>query len=456
MTADTKRFASDFNKLWFGQTVSVLGDKVSRIALPTVAILALHAGAFEVGALAALGAAPFLFLSPFAGVWVDRMARRDVLIAADFGRLITVGSVPVAYLFDALTLTQLYVVSLLTGVLTVFFQVAYHSYLPSIVDREQLISANGKLQTSTSVAEVGGSAAAGVLVQALGNALAIIIDALSFLVSVVSLAAIRHREPKPERRTDQPDRKVMRELREGITALLADGRLRSLMLGTGLVNLGAGLAQAILLVFLYQSAKLSPSQVGIAFAVAGIGLILGAVFAGKITKAIGVGTSMVGSVLLSGLAYVGIAAIGSGVTALIALSACQLVFGITQSVYHIQVMSLVQAITPPQLLGRVNGTAMTVVFGAGAVGAALGGVVGGTAGVRPAVLTGAVVVLLGALLLLFSPIRAIRTIPASEDEGVEPVAAPGGADEPQGADAPVAPVNGPTGPELVETPPTGR
>jgi MFS family permease len=420
MATATARSAADFNKLWFGQTVSALGDKISRIALPTIAILVLNGGAFHVGVLAALGAAPFLFLSPFAGVWVDRLSRRNILIATDIGRLLAIGTLPVAYWMDMLTMVQLYLVALVTGALTVFFQIAYQSYLPSLVNHDQLVGANGKLQTSNALAEVGGSAIAGALIQGIGTALAVIADAVTFLISVISLIFIRHREEQPDRTVAPPERHVLHEMREGINALLQEPRLRSLMLGTGLVNLGNGLANAILLLFAYRSAQLTPGQVGISFAAAGIGLILGAVLANKIGTAIGVGSAMVISVVLSGVAFLGIATAGTGVTALLILCAGQFLLGATSSIYHIHTISLVQGITPPHLLGRVNGSALTVVFGAGAVGAMLGGIVGSAVGVRGGIVVGGVVVVLGGLLLLFSPIRAIRETPAAPAGSAEP------------------------------------
>jgi MFS family permease len=428
MAVAPARSATDFNKLWFGQTVSAFGDKISRIALPTIAILVLDGGAFNVGVLAALGAAPFLFLSPFAGVWVDRLSRRNILIVTDVGRLLVMGTVPVAYWLDVLTMPQLYAVALVTGILTVFFQIAYQSYLPSLVNHEQLVGANGKLQTSTALADVGGAAIGGALIQAIGTALAVIADALTFLVSVLSLIFIRHREERPERPADAPQRHVLHEMREGLSALLADPRLRSLMLGTGLVNLGNGLANAILLLFAYRSADLSPGQVGIAFAAGGIGLVVGAILANKIGGVLGVGTAMVLSVALSGVAFLGIASAGTGVGALVVLAAGQFFLGATTSVYHIHTISIVQGITPPQLLGRVNGSALTVVFGAGAVGAMLGGIVGAAVGVRGGIVIGGVVVILGGLLLLASPIRTTRSTPMG----------PGGPGGPPPADAEAA------------------
>ncbi len=189
----------DFLKLWSAETISQVGSQVTGLALPLVAIITLDVSAFEVALLGVIEFAPFILISLPAGVWVDRLPRRPILIVGDLGRAALLATIPIAYAADALTIWQLYVVGFLFGVLTVFFDVAYQSYLPALVERDQLVDGNSKLEISRSGAQLAGPALAGVLIQALKAPLAILVDALSFLVSGLFVLAIRKQEDVPER-----------------------------------------------------------------------------------------------------------------------------------------------------------------------------------------------------------------------------------------------------------------
>ncbi|WP_328605010.1 MFS transporter [Amycolatopsis sp. NBC_00345] len=395
----------DFRKLWIGQTISAFGDKASRIALPTVALLGLGGTAWDVGVLAALRFLPFVLIGSVAGVWADRVSRRKTMIWADAGRLLAMGYVPLAYALGVLTLGGLFVVAAVVGVLTVFFEVAAQSYIPALAGADGILAANERLQTSRAVAEVGGAAAAGGLMQVLGSALAVLADALSFLASLVSLLLMRHREnvaPKP----DEP-RSAFREAREGLAVLMADARLRTLMFATTTVNVGVASAAAVVLVFAYDYGKLSPGAVGLAFAAGTVGLILGAVSAGAIARRLTVGRTLTLAILLIGLSYLLLPVAGPG-AALIALVACQFFAGFADSVFNIHTLSLVQRITPPRLLGRVNGTALSVVWGSGTLGGLTGGLIGTGFGARPGLVVAAAVICCGAVFVVASPLRMIR------------------------------------------------
>src|SRR5437868_10909625 len=227
---------SEFVKLWTGQTISLFGTEVSQLAIPLTAALVLNATPAQMGLLAALEYAPFLLLSLFAGVWVDRMYRRPVLIVADIGRALLLGSIPLSALLGLLRIEQLYVVGLMTGVLTVFFDVAYQSYLPVLVKREHLVEGNSKLEVSRSVAQIAGPGVAGALVQVITAPLAVLVDALSFVASVISLLLIRVREPAPVRH-DGNAGSIWSELREGLDVVLGNPLLRSIAGCTGTSNL---------------------------------------------------------------------------------------------------------------------------------------------------------------------------------------------------------------------------
>ncbi|WP_101608957.1 MFS transporter [Amycolatopsis sp. BJA-103] len=399
-------FPGDFRRLWIGQTISAFGDKVSRVTLPTVALLGLGGTAWDVGLLAALRFVPFVLIGSVAGVWVDRFPRRGTMIWADAGRLVAMGSIPAAYLFGVLTLGQLFVVAGVVGVLTVFFEVAAQSYLPVLAGPDGIVAGNERLQTSRAVAEVGGAAAAGGLMQVLGTALAILADALSFLASLVSLLLMRHRE-QPAVKPQKP-RSALAEAKEGLAVLLSDSRLRNLMSASTTVNLGVATATALVLVFAYDDGKLSPGAVGLAFAIGTVGLILGAVSSGAIARRLTLGRTLATSILMTGLGFLLLPAGGQG-AALAMLIVSQFLIGFADSVFNIHVLSLVQRITPPEMMGRVNGTALSVVFGTGTLGGLAAGFVGTVFGTVPGLVLSAGIICCGAVFVLVNPLRTIRS-----------------------------------------------
>jgi MFS family permease len=220
----------EFRRLWIGETVSQFGTAISELALPLVAILVVHASTFEVGLLTAVQMAAFLVVGLPAGAWVDRMRFRWVLIVNDLIRAALLASIPLAQLMGILTIWQLYVVALAAGVSTVFFDVAYQSYLPQLVERQSLVEGNAKLQASESVSQIAGPSIGGLLIQALTAPYAVLIDALSFLWSACWVAAIRARPPRPER---EPDRHLRGEIAAGLRFVLGNRLLRAIAACTG-------------------------------------------------------------------------------------------------------------------------------------------------------------------------------------------------------------------------------
>ncbi|CAM5377657.1 hypothetical protein SAVIM40S_07001 [Streptomyces avidinii] len=253
---------SDFNRLWFGQTVSNFGDKISLLALPTLAVVVLDGGALEVGVLGALRFLPFLLLAPFAGLVADRVSRRTVMIVADLGRFLALGTIPLAFALDSVSMTHVYIVAALTGILTTFFEVSYQSWLPQLIGTENLIEGNTKLQISRSVAEAVGAGAGGALIQLLGAARAITADAFTFLISLLALLVTRHRDVRE--RTEERKASAKAEMKEGMKTLFGNPVLRGLFTANVVVNLGAAMGDALLIVYAYKVLDLSPGQVGIA------------------------------------------------------------------------------------------------------------------------------------------------------------------------------------------------
>ena len=254
----------DFLKLWAGETVSEFGSQVTLLAVPTVAILVLHAGPFQVGVLSALEFLAFPTLGLVAGVYADRLRRRPIMIACDIGRLLALGSIPVAFVLDALTLQQLYIVALLTGIFTVFFDVSYQSYLPALVDRPNLIEGNTKLEVTRSASQISGPAVAGLLIQWIGGARAVAVDALSFLASALALALITTPEPEPRPSTASGATGFIPEMREGIDVVFKSPILWRIAGCTATTNLGSNMIfGAVFLVFAYRDLHLSAAVVGI-------------------------------------------------------------------------------------------------------------------------------------------------------------------------------------------------
>jgi MFS family permease len=411
----------DFRQLYFADTISQLGTQVSLLALPLVAVLALHASTLEVGALSACETAAFLLVGLPAGAWVDRTRRRAVLIAGDLGRAVLLGSIPLAWWAHWLTVEQLFVVALLAGVCTVFFDVAYQSYLPHLVGRENLVEGNAKLESVRAVNQIGGPAAAGLIIQALTAPFAVAVDAVSYLGSALFVTGIRRREPQPERK---PDAHLGREIMEGLRFVLGNRMLRSIAACTGSSNLFSSIGSAMLVVLLARVLGLPPWQIGLVSSVPAVGGLLGAFTATRVSRWLGQGPAIWISAafcapfaLLMPMAQRGIllwlAAIGSGIWW----------YGVV--VYNVAQVSFRQRLCPERLLGRMNATMRFLVWGTMPVGGLIGGVLGEALGVRPAMWIGAIGGLFSFLPVFLSPMRTMRELPAHEpDPGAE--AAPAG------------------------------
>ncbi|MBA3434066.1 MAG: MFS transporter [Actinobacteria bacterium] len=279
------------------QTVSQLGSQVSQLALPLAAILVLDASAFEVALLGTVEFLPFLLFALPAGVWVDRLPRKPILVLGDLGRAAALASVPLAYAFDALTIWQLYAVGFVVGVCTVFFDVAYQSYLPSLVERSQLVDGNSKFEVSRSGAALAAPGLAGVLIGAVTAPYAILLDAVSFVGSAGLIVRIRRPEVVPEP-TTQPS--MRRELVEGLRYLLGHRFWRPLALTVALSNFFNTLAFSIFLVYAVRDLNLSATVIGLVLGIGNVGWLLGAVAANRLSARFGVGLTLVGSAMVFG------------------------------------------------------------------------------------------------------------------------------------------------------------
>jgi MFS family permease len=401
----------DFVKLWSGQTISRFGSEISQLAIPLTAALVLNASPAQMGLLGAFEFAPFLLLSLFAGVWVDRVRRRPVLIVADVGRAILLGSIPAAALAGVLRIEQLYVVGLLTGVLTVFFDVAYQAYLPVLVSREHLVEGNSKLEVSRSVAQIAGPGVAGALVQLVTAPIAVVVDAISFVASVIFLLLIGAPEPAPVRHAAK-DASVWSELREGLAVVIGNPLLRSIAGCTATSNLFGNAMQAIYVLYVTRELGLQPAVIGLIYAISGPGALLGAVAAGALAKRFGLGATIMASIAVSELVNLLIPlAGGPTLVATATLMAVAFVSGLTSPIYNVNQVSLRQAITPDRLQGRMNASMRFIVWGTIPLGALLGGALGEALGIRPTIALMAVCGLAAPVWVLLSPVRQLRAQP---------------------------------------------
>jgi hypothetical protein len=397
----------DFRQLFFADTVSQIGSQVTQIALPLVAILVLKASPFEVGVLAACDTAAFLLVGLPAGAWVDRMRRRNVLIVGDLGRAVLLGSVPIAYELGVLSMPQLFVVGLGTGLFTVFFDVAYQSYLPHLVGRDALVEGNAKLEAVRGVSQIGGPTAAGWLIQLLTAPVAIIVDAVSFVFSAIFVGFIRKREEKPERK---PDAHLGREIAEGFNFVVRNRILRSIAMCTGSSNLFSAIASSMFLVILARELHLGAGFIGVIFSFSSIGGLLGAFTAQKVAKWLGQGPAIWMSVAFTAPFALFAPMVEKG-WLLVAATAGQVLVWYGAVVYNINQVSYRQAITPDRLLGRMNATMRFLVWGTLPLGGLIGGALGSLIGVRPTVWVGAVGGMLAFLPVFFSPLRNARELP---------------------------------------------
>jgi MFS family permease len=401
----------DFLRLWSAETISQFGTQVSFLAVPLVAIIVLDASAFQVALLGTLAFLPFILFSLPAGVWVDRLPRRPILIVGDFGRAVFLLSIPIAHWLDALTLEQLYVVVFLDGILTVFFDVAYQSYLPSLVRRTELVEGNSKLEISRSGAQVGGPGLGGVLVEALTAPVAVLVDALSYVASGLFVLRIRKHEDVPRREGSRSPFAGMRgELSEGLRYVLGHRLLRPIATCTAISNFFNSLVFSILLVYAVRTLELSPATIGVILSVGNVGFLAGAILANRIATAVGVGRAILLGAMLFGPSLLLIPAAPPALPHPF-LAASIVIAGFGGVLYNITQVSLRQAITPERMQGRMNSVMRFVVWGVIPLGTLLGGTLGSTIGLRPAMWIGAAGASVAFLAIVLSPVRSVERYP---------------------------------------------
>jgi len=409
-----------FVRVWGAATVSIFGSLITRIALPLVAILVLGSGALEVAVLRSLDLGATLVFGLVAGAWVDRLRRRPVLIWADLGRAVLLGSIPVAFALGVLTYWQLLIVSGLAAILTTFFDAADNAYLPTIVERDRLVDANSALAASGSAAEFMAFGISGFLVQLLTAPIAIAIDAVTFLVSAILLGSIRTEEAPPPPAQDRES--VISEIRDGLRLVRHDPVLRAF--AGAQMSLAAlwGIFGATWFLFVLDELHLGPAVLGVIAGVGGFSSFIGAVVASRATRRFGIGSVAIAAMVLSavGNAFIPLAPAGLPIVAIGCLVMQQLVADSAVTVYDVTEVSVRQTLVADRALGRVSSTFHVAAVIAQLAATLAAGLLAEVIGLRATAWLAPLGGLVGAAILWFSPVRHLVALPARLDGGAPP------------------------------------
>src|SRR5216683_4799016 len=422
----------NFLKLWTSETISQFGSQFTGLALPLTAIIILNANSTELGVLVFAGSIPWLLFGLLVGVWVDRHRKKRIMVTSNILRGSILALIPIAAVLGVITnlgIAFLYAVSFSVGVLQVFFDITYQSYLPSLVRRDQLVEGNRNLQASASTAQVAGPTIAGIIISILTAPIAIVFDAFSFFASAFALGRIDHEEVI-DKEIVKPS--VLADIREGLHVVFSNRMLRMIAGCTGTSNFFGTALGTIFLLYLIQpspaglgvSENLAGVTAGIIFSVASVGALVGVAISARVAKSIGVGPAILGSILIGSLGAIPYYLSGSltafplftlggfGVNwSMLTIMGGQFVSFIGTVVYNVNQVSLRQAIVPLRLQGRMNATMRFLVWGTIPLGALTGGLLGGFLGLRTAI---GITILGGSLSflwILLSPVRSLKTIP---------------------------------------------
>jgi MFS family permease len=397
----------DFLKLWSAETFSVFGVQFSGLAIPWIAALTLKASPFEMGILGALSTVPFLVFGLFVGVWADRSRRRPIMIMSDIGRALALATVPISALLFGPDMILLYVVSFTVGTLTVFDDVSSYAYLPSLIDPDQLVEANSRIETSRASAQVAGPSIAGILIQILTAPVTVIVDVGGYFGSAGFLSWIRKEESQVKRREQTS---VVEDVREGLAIVFNNRYLWSIAGSTGTSNFFSSAIGALFILFATQELALNSAELGLVFTLGSVGALVGALLANRVGKRIGVGRTIVTSIFVGGMSWIAVyfASPSLGVPLLVLAT---FLGSIGSVIYNVNQVSFRQAIVPVEKQGRLNATMRFLVWGTIPVGSIVGGVLGGILGLRTAIGIAAVGGALAFLWVLLSPVRRITEIP---------------------------------------------
>jgi MFS family permease len=418
-----------FLKLWAGQSVSLVGSAVTTLALPLTAIYTLHASSAQLGLMRTVQWLPYILFSLHLGAWTDRRRRKPLMIGANLGQAVVLAGIVALALTHVLTLPILIAAVFVTGGLTVAFDLSYNAYLPSLVDKDLLIQANSRLQASASVAVIGGPGLGGLLVQWLTAPVALLADAASYIVSVVSLIWIRQPESAPAKPADAPG--VTSQIRTGLAVVLGDPLLRALVGTSAFFNLFAQWISVLLILFAVRVLHLPAGEIGLMVGTPAIGALIGSMLADRVSKKLGIGPTVMSCVVFECAVLLVIPfapASHPGLAAAI-IAVALAASGVGSALSSIVGISVRQSVTPPNLYGRMTATYRFVSFGVIALGSLFGGLAGQAFGLRSGLLYGAIGLQSTIIWMALSKLPRVRELPAPSPEP-EP--------EPESASGPAA------------------
>jgi MFS family permease len=399
-----------FRRFWAGQTVSLVGDQVTLIALPLVAVLVLDASAAQMGYLVAAELVPNLLFSLHAGAWADRRAhKRRTMIATDLGRAVLIGSIPAAYAFDALTFPHMLVVAFLMGTLTVLFHVSYSAFYPALVPRERLVEGGSIMHGSRALSYVAGPSIGGLMVQALSAPVTLVVDACSYVVSALFLRSVDVEEPAVE--TPGKGHVVA-----GLRWVFGSPIIRAALGATATINFFNFVFFALFILYATTSLDISPGTLGLVLGAAAVGGLIGALVTSRVTRRIGVGPAFaLGCVLFPAPLLLVPLAQGPRWVILACLFLAEFGAGLGVMMLDISAGAIAAAVVPERLRSRVSGAYMVVNYGVRPLGALVGGALGSWIGLRETLWIATTGALLGVLWLLPSPVLKLRELPENAE-----------------------------------------
>ncbi|GAC44489.1 permease [Paenibacillus popilliae ATCC 14706] len=405
----------DFRNFWLGHTVSSFGVQITTVAIPLIAALTLEASALEMGILTAVEFLPFLLISLFVGVWVDRKPKRPMMIGSDIMRAVVLIAIPIGLLLDVLTMPILYVIAALVGINTVIFEIAHVSYLPTVVKNDELVEGNSKLEFSSSSATVVGQSIGGALIQVFSAPLSILFNVGTYLLSALYLAFIKKQE-EPIEVPEGTKQNMWADIREGTTFVFQNHVLRPILFGTVIFNLFTYVIEPIFILYITRTLALAPIYIGLIFSMSGVGALLGAIMAGPMVRRLGIGKTLVFSLFLAGFVslIIPVATLLPTLPAVMLIMAMYMIDAAMVIVYNINQRSLRQAITPQHLQGRMNACIRMFGMGVVPIGAILGGWLGDIMGTTPTLIVGAIGLMSSSIFIIFSSVRTISQPTAAE------------------------------------------
>ncbi|WP_406724717.1 MFS transporter [Streptomyces sp. GD-15H] len=406
----------NFMVFWAGEALSLYGSQITQLALPLTAVLVFGVGAGELGMLRFAQLVPFLGLALLFGVWVDRVRKRPVMLGANLVRMVLISLVPLLYQFDLLTLPTLYALALGIGVATVLFDVSWMSYVPVLVkDRHSLLEADTKLNATLSSADIAGPGLAGTLVSAFSAPFAMTANAVSYALSVVSLLLVRKPEPAPEVPAER--RRLRVELTEGLRWVFGNRWLRAMGLVGCSCNFLLTTVQTLFLLYAVRDKELSAAVIGFVMGAAAVGGLLGALVSGMVVRRLSVGTAYRVSVSIIFLGPLLVPAAGGPRWLLVGLFVASFFieyFG--SSVSNVLIVSLRQTITPQHLMGRMTAAMRMLLYGGGALGGPVAGLLAAWAGLRGALWIAGLLSIAMLIPIYLSPVGRLRTMPEGPDD----------------------------------------